>query len=87
MRTSEDDEARRSCIKVAAEFIAAQPGGVARILTVHRPRHSGSCAGCAHMATPWPCTAATIAHPAQGLPKVRTQRSVIDVVDDQAATP
>ncbi len=60
-------DARRSCIEVAAEFVAAQPGGITRILTAHQPRPDGTCAGCLHKPTSWPCTTATIAHRAQHL--------------------
>jgi hypothetical protein len=55
-------EARRTCIEVAARFVASQPGGPQRALALHHRRPDGTCAGCQHAPTPWPCTTATIAH-------------------------
>lgn len=60
-------DARRSCIEVAAEFVAAQPGGITRIRTAHQQQANGTCSGCLHKPTPWPCTTVTIADHAQHL--------------------
>jgi hypothetical protein len=54
---------------VAAHFIAAQTGGVERILTEHRPNDSGLCCGCTRpgVGTPyvrWPCAVAKLAQSA-----------------------
>jgi hypothetical protein len=62
------DEVRRTCIQVAAEFVAAQDDGPERALDRHRRRADGTCAGCQYAPTPWPCTTATIARLAAGLP-------------------
>ncbi|MGH3565312.1 MAG: hypothetical protein ACRDRH_04625 [Pseudonocardia sp.] len=51
----------RSCIAEAITVVAAQPGGVERILATHRRRSDGRCTGCAHTLTKWPCTVAGIA--------------------------
>ncbi|WP_214401152.1 hypothetical protein [Pseudonocardia lacus] len=58
-------EARRSCIEVAADFVAAQPDGPRRALALHSRRPDGTCAGCRTTPTPWPCTTATIARLAE----------------------
>lgn len=58
------NEAPGGCIAVAARFVAAQPGGVQRLLDAHRPRPDGSCTCRTHTVTPWPCVAVTIAHAA-----------------------
>jgi len=77
------EDARRSCIQVAAEFVAAQPGGITRILTAHQHRADGTCAGCLHRPTPWPCTTVTIAHRAQHLIRCRAPRPAIHIVNEQ----
>jgi hypothetical protein len=55
------DEVRRTCIQAAVEFVAAQDDGPERALARHRHRPDGTCAGCQHAPTPWPCTTAIIA--------------------------
>ena len=60
-----DDDTPNACITVAARFVANQPGGIDRILHAHRRRPDGSCTHHARTATPWPCSAVTIAHTAQ----------------------
>ena len=65
MNPADRNDAPSACIAVAARFVAAQPGGVDRILAAHRPRPDGSCSCHAHTATPWPCSAVAIAHSAQ----------------------
>jgi len=54
-------EVRRTCIEVAAWFVAAQPDGPDRALARHSRRPDGTCAGCRTTPVPWPCTTATIA--------------------------
>src|SRR6185312_7482984 len=39
-------EVRRTCIEVAAWFVAAQPDGPDRALARHSRRPDGTCAGC-----------------------------------------
>ncbi len=60
-------DARNDCIRVAAEFVAAQPGGADRTLARHHRRTDGTCAGCLGALTPWPCTVAVIADMAHRL--------------------
>lgn len=50
-----------SAVGTAVEFVAAQPGGVERILRQHYPREGGMCAGCVAVPTSYPCQAARIA--------------------------
>lgn len=54
-----------SCIDVAAEFLAAQPGAVERTMARHARRDDGYCSGCVHTLTRWPCGVAAIARSAQ----------------------
>jgi hypothetical protein len=58
------DEAGASCIDVAARFVASQPDGPRRSLARHCRRRDGSCAGCLHTPTAWPCVLALIAQKA-----------------------
>lgn len=56
-------------LDVAAEFIAAQPNGPARLLELHQPDRSGRCRGCTQpgYGTPrdrWPCIAVLLARAA-----------------------
>ena len=48
------------CIDAAARFLAAQPGAVERMLSIHRPRGDGRCSACRPLVH-WPCTMASIA--------------------------
>jgi hypothetical protein len=64
-REERADEVRRTCIAAAAEFVAGQPDGPGRALSRHRRRPDGTCAGCQHAPTRWPCTTATIARLAE----------------------
>jgi len=50
-----------SVIEVAVRFVASQPGGAGRILTIHYRRPNGICAGCSTTPVRWPCAAARIA--------------------------
>jgi hypothetical protein len=68
---SRADEVRRTCIQVAAEFVAAQDDGPRRALDQHRRRADGTCAGCRNAPVRWPCTTATIARLAAALPGER----------------
>jgi hypothetical protein len=70
MSAAEDraDEVRRTCISAAAAFVAAQDEGPQRVLARHHRRPDGTCAGCQHAPTPWPCTCATIARLAERSP-------------------
>ena len=59
-------------LDVAAQFIAAQPGGPERILDEHRPDDYGRCRGCTRpgVGTPyvsWPCSVAKLAEAARDL--------------------
>ncbi|WP_214406244.1 hypothetical protein [Pseudonocardia lacus] len=65
--SNDPDHVRATCITVAAEFVAAQPDGTRRTLRQHRRLDDGNCAGCLTRPTPWPCTAAVIAHTARRL--------------------
>ena len=67
MNPTDRDDGSSACIAVAARFVADQPGGIDRILHAHRRRSDSSCTHHAHTATPWPCSAVTIAHAAQQL--------------------
>ncbi|TQM14787.1 hypothetical protein FB558_1563 [Pseudonocardia kunmingensis] len=51
------------CIDAAARFLAAQPGAVERMLSMHRPRGDGRCSACRPLVH-WPCTMANIARAA-----------------------
>lgn len=51
----------QSGFEAAAVFVAQQADGPERVLTQHRRRPDGCCAGCTGTPTPWPCTAAAIA--------------------------
>ena len=58
--------------EVAALFIAAQPGGVDRLLSEHRPDEHGLCRGCTRPGTgvphmQWPCSVARLAQVAARL--------------------
>lgn len=60
MDTTPPDEPT-SVIDVAVRFIAAEPGGIERMLARHRRLPDGVCAGCLTHATAWPCVAADLA--------------------------
>lgn len=64
MTTSRNVE---DCITVAAIFMAAEPGGVQRVLGVHRRQSDGWCSGCVYRPARWPCPAAHIALRAERL--------------------
>jgi hypothetical protein len=64
---SERQTLRDSCIVMAARFVAAQPGGVRRVLEAHQRRPDGSCTCRTHVVTPWPCVLVAIAVAAQQL--------------------
>lgn len=71
-RSATNDESDHQSIDVveaAVRFVAAQNGGPARVLAIHRLRGRGLCAGCTVRPTRWPCSAAVIAMSAseQGL--------------------
>jgi hypothetical protein len=51
----------QECISVAAAFVAAEPGGVRRLLRAHRKQRDGWCSGCVFRPVRWPCPAAHIA--------------------------
>jgi hypothetical protein len=51
----------QDCINVAAIFMAAEPGGVERVLKAHRRQRDGWCSGCICRPVRWPCPAAHIA--------------------------
>lgn len=55
------------CIEEAARFVGGQTGGVDRLLTAHRCRSDGSCGGCGHRPTRWPCSLVAIAERAREL--------------------
>jgi hypothetical protein len=64
----DDDRVNRG-FDVAARFVADQPGGVARLFSIHRPDDRGLCAGCLTPGTgvaylPYPCPIAKIAEAA-----------------------
>lgn len=48
-------------VGAAVAFVAAQPGGPARLLAQHVAQDNGVCAGCAFRVVEWPCVAASIA--------------------------
>jgi hypothetical protein len=51
----------QDCIGVAAAFVAAEPGGVERVLGVHRRQSDEWCSGCICRPVRWPCPTAHIA--------------------------
>lgn len=55
------DVPRPSVIEAAVRFVVAQPGGAQKILTVHRRRNNGLCAGCSTNPVKWPCSVGVIA--------------------------
>jgi hypothetical protein len=59
----------QDCITVAANFIAAEPGGSQRVLSAHRRQRDGWCSGCIYRPVRWPCPAAHIALMAARLPE------------------
>jgi hypothetical protein len=63
MRDDEGDDylAARRSFAAAVAFVAAQPGGIERILAAHRRRPDGYCTGCVHTLSHWPCPVAGIA--------------------------
>jgi hypothetical protein len=63
MHDDEGDDylAARRSFAAAAAFVAAQPGGIERILAAHRRRPDGYCTGCVHTLSRWPCPVAGIA--------------------------
>jgi hypothetical protein len=63
MRDDEGDNylAARRSFAAAVAFVAAQPGGIERILAARRRRPDGYCTGCVHTLSHWPCPVAGIA--------------------------
>lgn len=62
--SSMNGASRPHAVEIAVQFVAAQTGGAARILTEHHRRKNGYCGGCVAIPTRWPCTAASIARAA-----------------------
>jgi hypothetical protein len=61
-RADDDPMAKaRGSFAAAVAFVAAQPGGIERILAAHRRRPDGYCTGCVHTLSHWPCPVAGIA--------------------------
>jgi hypothetical protein len=61
MNDEGDYLAARRSFAAAVAFVAAQPGGIERILAAHRRRADGYCTGCVHTLSHWPCRVAGIA--------------------------
>jgi hypothetical protein len=57
----DDHLAAQRSFAAAVAFVAAQPGGIERILAAHRRRPDGYCTGCVHTLSHWPCPVAGIA--------------------------
>jgi hypothetical protein len=63
---------RISGVETAIRFVAAQPDGAGRILSVHYRRTNGLCAGCTATPISWPCPVGRIATDALGYDRQRS---------------
>jgi hypothetical protein len=68
-----DEAAGSVLLATAVAFVAAQPGGPARLSALHQAQPNGLCAGCVATPTRWPCSVARIAVAARtAAPLIRT---------------
>jgi len=71
-----DGAAGARLLAAAAAFVAAQPGGVGRLLSLHRPMSNGLCRAHA-IPVRWPCGTVSIAGAAQELRARRCDGSAV----------
>lgn len=59
---ADSGESTTNAVDSAIQFVAAQSGGPARLLAIHKPSPQGQCDGCSgHHPVRWPCSTAEIA--------------------------